>query len=733
MEGVGGSSPSTPTKSEAGAVVQSVRIPACHAGGRGFESRPLRQTQEKARRKARFFYASIFSANWVKMPDFQRVPVASSDTEQQPEQQEYSPMMDRFREGVKGPVAWILLGLLIVSFVFTGVSNFFVSGDADAVVKVNDAKITRVEYEQALQREKNRLGEMYERVAADPELEKRFRDNVLEQQIGLELLRQNIADLNLRIGDERIRAEIQRLPYFQRDGKFDRETAERLLVQNNLTIDRFRAQMAQDMAASQLLRGIADTGFVLPGEVTRLAQLDSETRSGRFVRIPASQFMPTDMPSDDEIQAHYKATESEYAVPEKVALQYIELNGEKLAASVTVSDEDVQKHYDSHQSDYGSLERRRVAHILLGTDGKSDDEVKKAADDLAAKLAAGEDFAALAKQYSDDAGSKEKGGELDILVKGEAVMPEAFDSAAFALTEAAPVSQPVKTDFGYHLIKLLAIEPAQVQSLDQVRDKVTEAVRADKLSALYAEKEQAVTEKGFEVSESLDEAAKAAGVEIQETGEFARNSPVSIAREPAVLAAVFADEVLNEGRNSALIPVGERRAVMVRVKSHTPASIKPLADVKEMVAAQLNGKKARAAAEAWGRELLAKLRAGSDVGPLLAEKQLSWEGFEGMGRKAAAGPDLEVRQELFRIATPAEGKSVLGGTSLAQGDFVLAEITKVERPSAESLDEAARQRYAGQLKAFAGENDYVAQLETLKKRADLKRLNVAASSEQATQ
>lgn len=628
-------------------------------------------------------------------------------------------MMDRFREGLSGPLAWTFLIVIVISFVFSGVSNFFVSGDGDKLAEVDGVKIGRNEFERAYQNARARYGEMFSQLFNTEEKELQFRRKVLEDLIAQQALTTSLEDLNLRISKDRLRDQIQAVPQFQRDGKYDRSTAEMTLAQVGLTPERYRADVEKNLVAMQMLRGLSDTAFALPNEAERFYQLENETLTGRFARLPLSAFTPSEPPADADIETYYNSHTADFSVPEKFNLQYVELNGAELQTQLTISDADVEAYYQAHLDQFTATERRKLAHILFtvpeGADSAAEAAVRAEATAVLAKIQAGEDFATLAQAHSADELSKQQGGELGVLEKG--AMEPAFDDVAFALTVAKPVSEVVRSSFGFHVIKLLGIEGGEQQSLDSVREQVRSDALQQKLSELYADKEQLLTEKGYEIADQLDDAAAAAGLTVKETGLFERTAPTGIAALPGVLDAALGDEVLQERRNSALISVGDQHAVMIRVQAYQPATTKPLADVRGQIVTALNEQRGREAVQAFGNELLAKVRAGQDIGDALAEKNANWQQFEAIARSAAT-PDPIVRDQLFKLARPAETPTI-AGLSLAGGDYLLAQLDKSTLPDVVALDGARRKQYEERISRSAGEAEYMAYVEWLKDHAEI--------------
>ncbi len=628
-------------------------------------------------------------------------------------------MMDRFREGLKGPLAWVFLVVIIVPFIFGGISNFFVGGDTDVVATVDGEKIRNAEFQRTYQSMRDRYGEMFDRIFSTAEKQSEFRTQVLDMLIDREALSSSFKDIKLTVSLEDAAERAKSIPAFQVDGKFNRQRAEQLLLQNGYTIDAFQAQLQQDMMAEQLLRGLSETAFVLPNEGQQFYQFEQEQRSGRFIRVKTSDFRTQDQPADADVTAWYESHKDEYKVPEQLSLQYVELKGADLSAQVTIDDAEISSYYDLHKQEYVSGEKRRVAHILLtlANDAAADIErsVRQQADDIKARLDKGEDFAALAKEFSQDPVSKENGGELDVMQKseGESIVDPAFDSAAFALTADKPISAVVRSQFGLHLIKLLDVMAGETLPLDQVKEDIVAALKREKVSNLFAEKQKVLTDKAYEIADTLDEAAKAAGLTVQETPRFLRDQPTGVAQLPGVVEAAVSEEVLNEKRNSSLLSVGEEHVMVVRVKEYVPASTKPLSDVRPQIVLALQDDAARKAAQAWGATILTRVKAGEDVTASLTEKNLGWESFEAITRNSPA-PDALVRAQLFKIAKPSADKPALAGVVLNNGDYVVAQIDKTMKPEVSTLTADQQKSYDDRLSRHGGEADYRGFIKTQK-------------------
>lgn len=387
-------------------------------------------------------------------------------------------MMDRLREGVNSIAVKIILGLIILSFVFAGVGSYIVGGSNNSAAKVGNTEIPRGEFEMAYQNERNRmqaqLGDYFSQMLADPAYVESFRKSVLDRMINDVLLDQQAEALGLRISDTQVRSMILDMPQFQSNGQFDQEIYQASLRRAGFSPDSFAEYMRRELVREQLLNALQNSEFILPGEVQAEGKLFTQTRDIRTIQIDLAEFAKNIELTDEEIQEYYKANPDNFTRPEQVKVSYIELSAEALKEQVNVSDAEVKKYYDEHLNKYSSEEQRRVAHILV----EGDDEAKAQA--ILDELNAGADFATLAQEKSDDFGSAENGGDLGWIERD--VMDPAFEEAAFALKNPGDTSGLVKSDFGYHIIKLEELKDSVAKHLKKSLLKSNKRWLTNKLS-----------------------------------------------------------------------------------------------------------------------------------------------------------------------------------------------------------------------------------------------------------
>ncbi|ALR16102.1 MULTISPECIES: peptidylprolyl isomerase [Vibrio] len=612
-------------------------------------------------------------------------------------------MMDRLREGVNSIAVKIILGLIILSFVFAGVGSYIVGGTNNAAAKVGNTDIPRGEFEMAYQNERNRmqaqLGDYFSQMLADPAYVESFRKSVLDRMINDVLLDQQAEALGLRISDEQVRSMILEMPQFQSNGQFDQEIYQASLRRAGFSPDTFAEYMRRELVREQLLNALQTSEFTLPGEVQVQGELFTQTRDIRTVAIDFEEFAKNVELTDEEIQDYYKANQDNFTRPEQAKVAYIELSAEALKTQIEVSDEEVQKYYDEHLDKYSSEEQRRVAHILV----EGDDEAKAQA--ILDELNNGAEFATLAEEKSDDFGSAEIGGDLGWIERD--VMDPAFEEAAFALENVGDVSELVKSDFGYHIIKLEELKDSVAKPFADVAAEIKQELVDQKAVDKFYELQNELERVAFEYPDSLDDASKAVDQEVKTTGFVSQADAPEVLRNPAVMQAILSPEVKEDGLNSEAIEVAPEHIVVVRVEEARPETVLPLDEVKDQVVTELSRVKGEQGALELGTKVVAALKEGKTE--VLAENNLAF------GEKETVDRRSPFAQTVFAMAKPVEGKPVYAQSKDLEGNVVVIELDAVNS----ELDSALEDQVAMQMERSSSQQDLSSVLAVLRANTDI--------------
>ena len=634
-------------------------------------------------------------------------------------------MLEDIRESSQGLTAKIILGFIILTFAVAGIGSYSNSVDT-SVADVNGEKISQEEFNKAYQAQRNRMaqqfGDMFETLSADASYMSNFRQGVLDNLINQKLVDQNSAALAIRVADERIKDTIRNMQEFQVDGVFDNNRYLAMINQAGFfQSSDFRDYLRLEMTRRQLTQALVATEFSLPYQADIYNALQNQQRDIRFATISAEQFKSGIELTDEEINQYYLANQSRFENQEKVKVNYITLDVSDIAASVTITDADVEAYYKDNMSRYREDEQRRIAHILVEF-GDDETQAEATAQALLARVNAGEDFAELAKENSADTFSGENGGDLEWIEAG--VMDEAFDTAAFALSGVGSVSGVVKTEFGFHIIKLTDYKEEQVQSLADVREAIVEQAKDEKAQDKYFELQQEVARLSFEFPDSLEDAAGAINATVKTSDWLTRGVNVAPFNGAKAIEAAFSDIVLSEQLNSDIIEVNDNLAIVLRLNQYQEANVKPLAEVTAQITEVLVAQKASEKAQTVADELLAAFKSGSDITEQLSAVGATMEVKAAVAR-VGSGLDASLAREAFKLPRPSEGAVSAATVNLSNGDLAVLEVQAVnvgEAKEAANLSQQLTQQLA--------QAAYLSYVESLKTDAEIIRRQVAAPTTQ---
>jgi peptidyl-prolyl cis-trans isomerase D len=629
-------------------------------------------------------------------------------------------MLQTIRDKVSGWVARLLLGALVLVFVFWGIELRSTSSADNAAAEVNGEPISLAKLQNAWQRRQAELQQTF-KGEIPAALKQQQQQAVLKQLIQLQLLEQRAAEQGFRISDAEIANTLMGIESLKVDGKFSRDRYAAALLQQGMNEAQFEAQLRSELAIQRLQNGVAGTTFLTAKELQRAQSLLGEQREVDYAVIPLKDQLNAVKVADVDVQTWYDAHKNEYLTPETIELQYVELKLADTAAQITVDEAALRAHYDQIKDRFSTTERRHGHHILITTD-KSLNEAgaNKLAEDLLVNLKAGADFDALAKQYSKDPGSASKGGDLGWATKGMFVGP--FEDALFSM-KAGELRGPVKTEFGYHILRLDEAEGGAIKPFDAVRAEVEADYKADRARTLFYEKTQKLADEAFAKLTELDSVAKDFSTTVKTIGSFSRQGGGEFANNPQVIAAAFSEPVLDKGENSPLVTLGEDTALVLRAAAHNLPAQRPLAEVRADILAKLGDQAAKAAVAKQADDLIAKLQAGTAqwtaANTLLPAVAV---GKKWLGRKAVeVSPQvLQAAFELPKAAMTAD-KPAYRSVQLANGDYAVVMLTAIQSGTAVADAAASLPQLRQQQMARLGNAEFSLYLDELQRTADIKR------------
>ena len=626
-------------------------------------------------------------------------------------------MLQRIRDGLQGQkwLAFVVLGLIGATFVFWGGSGSldFSGVSQNDAAEVDGAEIPASEATRAWSDAQARWSQQFG-TEIPAEQRTKIQDNILENLILTKLIERRLDEGHFRVSQAVVLSEFQNIPSFKdNDGKYDPALAREVLRQSGRTEQELFKDTRLQLLMNQLQQGLGDSNFLTPAEAKRLSNLENEEREVQYAELAADKFMGTDPIDEVAIKAYYDRNPDRFMTTESVALEFAELRLEQLAAQVTPTDDDLRKVYDENRSSYMLEERRRARHIVIPVDGDDDAGALKKAESVATEARSGKDFAALARQHSKDA-SAASGGDLGFIQQKD--FPGPFGDTLFGM-KVGEIAGPVKSQFGYHIIKLEEIQAAEGKPFDAVRTELDSEYRKQQAIELFGDRQEKIAETIEKGDNDLDKLAGELGMTRGSIPAFLRGGgaePLGSSRDLQQL--VFSDAVLNQGKIGGPIALGEDRLVLVKATKHNKAEVKPLADVREEVIAQLRQERGVAGAKAAAESAVAKLNAGEKLDALVRAWNVTPEPARFVSRGDPSIP-AALRTAVFEAPRPG-ATPVVRTATLDNGSSAVFVVTRTRVSDTGENPQLARQQNS-MLRDRLGANDLAAYVNEAQRKAKI--------------
>jgi len=605
-------------------------------------------------------------------------------------------MLQSIHDKLKGWVAGVVLGAIGLVFVFWGI-NWTLSAPTYAA-KVNGTEISSNEVRQTYQQQLAQI-ERQSSGPLDDAMRNEIKRRVLDEYVNSEALVTRADNLGYRVSDSELLAEMSKIPAFQVDGKFDQAHALAVLNSQGRSVSEIEGLFRRDAKLRQLDTALNASSFATPTEMKEYRALTRQQRELAWLTLSAAKYAEHANPDDAAVKAYYDAHKSDYMTQETVNLRYVELSLAQLESKVSVDDAQLKAFYEEQKTKtpdrFLQAEQRRVRHILLSVnDPKEDAAVKAKAESLLKRAKAGEDFSKLAKEFSQDPGSAAQGGDLGWSERKVFVGP--FGDAAFSM-KVDEIQGPVKTQFGYHILKLDGIQPPAVKSFDASRAELEAEYRRNEAERLFNNAQDQLADAALQNATDIELVAKKAGLTVQDIANFSRSEGGgALGNVPAVIDAAFSQDVL-DGRLSPIVEVEKGRGVVLRATDHKVPQQKPLEAVRTEVVAAWKKQRGVELAAAAAADAAKRLNAGESWDAVAKSLGVSAQAPKFIARSDQDVP-IEIRTTAFRAPKPAQ-KSIYENVSLAGGDAAVLAFSAVrEDPDpAKSNDADIRQQYAAQI------------------------------------
>lgn len=614
-------------------------------------------------------------------------------------------MLTKIREKAQGAFAWGILIVICVPFALWGIQNYIDTGKEAPVATVGDKDF--------YQRDVNRAYEQYSQTIQGMAIdEQALKAQALDKLIKDEVLLQYVHREGLVASEDTAREFIKSLAYFQVDGKFNDKQYKALLSSQRISSGEFVNRIKNALIMEQFQRSVIDSSFATQYDVENFFKIQNQQRDVSYVTFAVPKL--SEQPSEEEIASYYQQHQDLYQTPEQVSVEYIELSLEEIAKTVAVTDDKLKAFYEEQKDQYTTPERRKISHILFAINDKTDE---KTALDKALKVKqelANKDFAVVASEVSDDKLTAKAGGDLGLFTAG--VMEKPFEDAASAL-KVGEVSNPVKSAFGYHLIKVTELIPGDIKPFDAVKEDVKKVYQKAQAETAFYESGETLTEMSYENPDNLQTVAEALGVTVKKSALFTRDKGADIANEQKIREAAFSEEVL-KGNNSTPVELGADRLVVLRLLEHKPAAALGLNEVKQEVVAVILKDKAKQQTVEKARQIKSRLQAGKSIESIAAENKLEVKKLTGLTRRKNELPE-QLSEVIFKAAKPIGGKPSVFTTALPSGEQVVVSLSQVKEGVMSEEDkkqlELARKNIA---KAF-GQTEFTAVVSSLQAEADI--------------
>jgi len=625
-------------------------------------------------------------------------------------------MLQLIRDRFTGVVAFLVIGAIGVTLVisFGNMDQGGIAGNFAA--EVNGEQVDIQSYQRAVQ---NQLVRQQEALQGElPEfLQEQIQRNVLEAMVRNKVVVQYVREAGYRIDNQRLSQAISNTQVFQLDGTFSKESYIAVLASQGVSPELYERDQREQMQVAQLQNAVVYTSFFTPSEYRRYIELLAEEREATIMVLNPADLAASIVVEDADLEVYYAANGDEFRTEESVSLEYVEVKLDDIAAEISVDEQKIQDYYDANAERYVAEEQRQGRHILLSIDADTDESAARTlANELHQRLLDGEEFAALASEYSDDPVSAEQGGDLGWASYAD--YDEAFSAALFDL-DIGEISAVVRTGFGLHIIRLDAINAGALRTYAEVHDELLDELTKQQAVDRYYELAELVDDLALENPMSLVAVEAETGLKVQMMEKFTRNGGPPFGFNTSMVDAAFSVGVLDEGENSPLIELATGSAIILRVAEHHPSVVPPLEEVRERVEASVRAQKAGTIAQERGGELLARLKTGgaSNANAVAAEFGVEVQ-QTGLLKRGSSEVSPELLAEIYRMPHPVDGKETYRGIMLADGGYAALRLDRVEAGRAETIAQEARDQRKQTLAEQSGSNSLSALVTDLREKAN---------------
>ncbi|MEW5058138.1 MAG: SurA N-terminal domain-containing protein [Cycloclasticus sp.] len=634
-------------------------------------------------------------------------------------------MLDRLRVHVKGWLGIVILVMISIPFALFGLQNYTNGGSEAALAEVGGYKIYQSDVNLAYQQRVAELkGQYGERYSADLFNEDSLRGEVLNRLVQEKLVMYTIEKDGYSVSDQAILDVISSLNAFKKDGRFDKNTYEQLLRDRGLTTQDFVQKIKVGLQRDQFINAIIDTTLVDDSEINDFYRLNNQTRDIRYATLSIAAFLDGIEVTKEELDMDYARNEHLYKTPEQASIDYIELSLADLQSTIELTEAELLSFYEAEQQTFITKGRRRASHILLeAPDGtaEAEAEAKRAqAEKILARIKNGEDFAELAKEFSDDLGSSKQGGDLGLL--GEGMMGGVFEDTLLLLNE-GDVSEVIHTNYGFQIIKLTEKKDDQIKPFDSVKAEV-EALYKNKVSSeKFFQLAERLAELSFENPDTLSPIVEELGLTIKQQAFFNELAGEGIAESDKVRHMTFSEDV-RAGNNSEVIELAAEHLVVLRINEYQEESLKSFEQVRSSLENSVKMDKAGRLIADKADEFLAQVKLAQSISELANNEGVTMTDLGPVARNSDTAPARLLR-DAFSMSHPKNGELAYKVSTLDNGDVAIIELSLITDGDTADISDESRGSFKRFLTQLTGEVTLAASLANLSVDAEVNFANTA--------
>lgn len=620
-------------------------------------------------------------------------------------------MLQDIRDNSQGLIAKIIVGVIIAVFALFGVMR---STTLPGVAEVNGQEISEAQLQNNTQQLLNSIGAGIDSI--DQDLLEQIALNQLIEQI---ILLQSAEEASMVISSNEIDRQMLETVSFQIGGVFNPDLAVRTLAGQGYSVASYREFLRQQLVLSQIANAYSSSNFVTEAELNRLAELSGQTRDFRYISVILGARTLGLAISDDQIAAYYESNKEDFIDEESLVVRYVILDKDEISEEIEVDEIELKAQYESEREEYEGSSEKRAAHILfeVGVD-LAEADVLTLARETQQRILEGEDFEALALEFSSDIVSAEEGGDIGY-TDGSAFPSEIEE--ALEILAVNEVSDPIITEFGVHLVKLTEDSENSFQPYEEVVDRIERDKKSAEIELIYAERLQNLSNLAFETGDLLT-ISEELNLPVLQSEPIGRSGGSAIFSNQELIAAAFSDEVLMDGNNSDVVELGTGQAVVLRIQEFNEAAVPTLEEVQPEIAVIMRTEMEREEVQKVGKNLLDAAERGEGLDELLKANELEWIVEEDIERNSFT-VNREIVTKAFGMPRPT-ALPELTTITLDNGTFVLLELNQVNSGAVDSLEQDELDALTETLSTGLGSSNFEAFLNNLRSNADIQRREV---------